>query len=83
MARCASAAGAVRLCCWFDMSDCFGSSNPDFSSVSETEEKHKTASGSLDQDLRVWDIQITRRTLIESRTHPLGFPETVLEACKS
>jgi hypothetical protein len=52
--------------CPLDMSDCFSFSKPDFSSVSETEGKHKNARGSLDRDRGVWDIQFTRRTLIES-----------------
>jgi hypothetical protein len=43
---------------------CFCTSNRDFSSVSETEEKLKNAAGSLDRDLGVWDIEITRHALI-------------------
>ena len=47
---------------------CFGASIADFSSVSETEAKRKNAARSLDRDLGVWDIEITRHTLIESRS---------------
>ena len=46
---------------------CFVASQADFASVSETEAKLKHAIGSLDRDVGVWDIEITRHTLIESR----------------
>jgi hypothetical protein len=47
---------------------CFAASQVDFSAVSETEAKRKNAERSLDRNLGVWDIEITRHTLIESRT---------------
>jgi hypothetical protein len=42
-------------------------SRVDVSSVSETEEKHKNQIASLDSDPGVWDIEITRQALTESR----------------
>jgi hypothetical protein len=46
---------------------CFAYSKSDFASVSETQAKLKNGLGWLDRDLDVWDIEITRHTLIESR----------------
>jgi hypothetical protein len=60
--------------------NCFVRSKVDVSSVSETEAKHKNQFASLDSDRGVWDIEITRQTLTESRKTVLTKDETTFGA---
>jgi hypothetical protein len=61
---------------------CFDASSVDVAAVSETEAKRKNAVRWLDRDPGVWDIEITRHTLIESRAEPSDTESALQEASR-